>query len=344
LNKLAVIILSVFFVFPQAYAQGTLITPDLNDDELIARSNEIMVEIDKVKSKKEKVKIYEKFADMFLSQGHYDFAASIYLFLLDENPKKRKKAEYYIRLGDIAAIRHSYSEGLDYYKSAQSLYKKNVEIKAKIGDILLESNLYGLAEQSFNEILSLDKHSNYAKRKLGDIYFNQSLYSKASEYYKEINQSYHDKDIVVNLAICYRSLNKVNEAVKLVNNFLNIQKDSDLYLLSGLLYTDLGIYRKAEERFLLSIAHDDKNFAAYVYLAAIYLESGEIDKAENMLNKAGNINSYSSSVDMMHARISYKKQRLYEARRYAHNAILKAKTSFVKEQAQRMLDFFNEIQ
>jgi len=340
LNKIfAAIIFMFVFAF---FADARYIENVMSDEEIMSKINEMSVKLEGAKNKKEQTEFYEEFARMFFLSGAYDAATNIYKRLLESNPPKKKKAEYYIKLGDIEAEKKSYNTSLDYYNSALALYKKNNDIKKKIGDMFLESNLYGLAEQSFKDILANDKNSDYAKRKLGDIYYSRTIYSKALEYYESINRTYYDKELIIRMAAGYKSLNNLDKAVQLVNDYININPDSDLYLLLGSLYSGLGKLEEAKEQYLISISIDPSNFSSYVYLAAIYLDDGDIQKAEEMLDKANLINSYTAAVDMMYARIAYKKGRLYEARRYAANAVLKSKTPFVKQQAQRMQDYFNK--
>ncbi|MDR1195262.1 MAG: tetratricopeptide repeat protein [Endomicrobium sp.] len=339
MNKLAAaIILASIFISCSSVVYGAA----MSNEETTYKTNELSSKLDEVKKKKDKITLREEYAEMFFQNEAYAAAAVVYSALLEMKPSKKKKAEYYIKLGDMEAIQKSYNESLAYYENALSLYKNNSDIKRKIGDILLQSNLYGLAEERFKDIIKSDKNSDYAKKKLGDIYYRQKKYSKALEYYESISPLHYDKEIIANFTDCYKSLNNYDKAVKLVNDFLGEHDDSDIYLLSGFLYAGIGDIAKAEERFISALQLNETNFAAYIHLAAIYLNNNDIKKSEEMLNKAGIINSYTAVVDMLHARISYRKGRLYEARRYAANAVLKAKTPFLKQQSQRMLDFFNE--
>jgi tetratricopeptide (TPR) repeat protein len=329
----------VSYGYPKTFTEEAM-----SDEEIMEKVNEMSLKLDGAKSKKDKMRLYEEFAEAFFSRKAYEAASGIYQMLLEMDPSKKKTAEYYVKLGDIEAAKQSYSESLEYYKNALALYKKNNEIKQKIGDILLESNLYNLAEQVFKEILDSDKNSDYAKMKLGSIYYRQKRYSKALRYYEDVNQNRYSKEVVYNMSLCYRSLNKTAKAVKLISGYVNTNPSADMHVLLGILYADTDQFNEAEEQFLEAIKLDESNFSSYVYLAAIYLENGDIQKSEQMLYKANLLNSYTAAVDMMYARVSYKKGRLYEARRYAANAVLKAKTAFLKQQAQRMLDYLNEQQ
>jgi len=343
LNKYAAFsFIAVFFFAASVFAQSKP-DGDSPDPSLAAQINEISVSIDRAKSKKERIELYERFAETLLESGQYGAAENAYKKLLDLNPPKKKKFKYYTRSGDIEAQQKNYSSALEYYKKAQAFYPKDVEINLKIGDILLASNLYNLAEKSFLDALAVDKNSDYAKKRLGDICFYRNQYARALEYYNVIDLSHYDEDIAVNAAVCLRYIGQIDDALKRINYFLSENQSAEAYFISGMLYADKKMYAAAEKQFLNSIGADGKNFIVYVHLAGIYSVNNEEEKAKAALDKAYALNSSYAVVDLMYAEISYKSNRIYEARRYAYNAAAKAKTPFVKEQAQRMLDYLNSI-
>jgi tetratricopeptide (TPR) repeat protein len=297
---------------------------------------------DKIKSGKKKNEVLESYAEKFVYGENYTAAENIYAFLISQNPSKKKTFFYNIKLGDICELKSDYGMSLDYYRRAEALYKKNIEVKFKIGDILLKSNLYTLAEKTFLNALALDKSSNYAKKRLGDIYFVQNLYSKALEYYDKIDPYYYTPEIISNMSECCRAFNKIDKAIKITEEFLLSNESSDVFLILAVMYADKKMYKEAEDRLLKSVELDASNFYAYLYLGRIYLILGDFNKAEANLEKAGKINSSYSAVDLILSKISYKKGNFYEAKRRAHNALVKAKTSFTKTQAQKTVDFLNK--
>ena len=343
MNKYAVLsFIAVFFFAGSAFAQQQS-DNDGADASLSAQINEITVNLDRAKNKKEKIELYERFAETLAESGRYGAAENAYKKLLEMNPPKKKKFAYYTRFGDLEALQKNYSSALEYYKKAQAVYPKDVEINLKIGDILLASNLYNLAEKSFLDALDADKNSDYAKKRLGDICLYRNQYSKALEYYNAIDLSHYDEDVAVNAAVCLRYIGQIDDALKRVNYFLSGTRSAEAYFVSGMLYADKKMYAEAEKQFLNSIEIDDKNFIVYVHLAGIYSINDEGEKAKAALDKAYALNSSYAVVDLMYAEISYKSNRIYEARRYAYNAAAKAKTPFVKEQAQRMLEYLNSV-
>jgi|LQAB01.1.fsa_nt_gi tetratricopeptide (TPR) repeat protein len=103
----------------------------------------------------------------------------------------------------------------------------------------------------------------------------------------------------------------------------------------GLLLADKKEYLKAGDMFLKAIECDKRNFKAYIYLASICNLMGELRKAKKISDEAYLMNSFYVAVDLIRAEIAYKMGKLYKAERYAFKVYTKAKTVFVKEQAQK---------
>ncbi|MCL2334923.1 MAG: tetratricopeptide repeat protein [Endomicrobia bacterium] len=342
-KRVAVLSLSAVLFFACPVFAGAQPDNDSGDKALSVKTEEMSVNIDSAKNKKERIALLEQYAEMLTETGQYGAAKNAYERLFGLNPSKKKKFKYYTKLGDIEALQKNYSSALEYYKKAQALYPKDAEINLKMGDILLASGLYNLAEKSFLDALAADKNSDYAKKRLGDISFYRGQYANALGYYNEIDLSHYSEEITVNTAISQRSLGKIDDALRTVTYFLAKGPSAQVHFIAGMLYSDKKMYDESEKHYLDSIDIDGKNFIVYVYLAGIYSLKGDEEKAKAALDKAYALNSLSPVVDLMYAEIAYKSGRIYDARRYAYNAVTKAKTQFVKEQAQRMLEYLNSV-
>lgn len=339
MNKILSIIISVCFIFAGVLHAQNFAVWNVSDDNVREKINRLSLMLDDKKSKKEIMGLTEKIGEVLLNANEYGAAETVYKHLLKANIPKKKKFYYQIKLGDLHALQENYKLSLDWYRKAQDIYKKNIEAKLKIGDILIKSNLYNLAEQSFFDALKINKNSDYAKKRLGDIYYYQELYAKAWQYYCQRDPEKYTEDTIINMAVCSRSLDKTEEGIRLVSSFLEKQESAELFFMSGLLYSDKQNYKMAERQFLNSLGIDENNFVVNVHLAGIYLNNGDLDKAKGFLDKAYAINSSYAAVDLMYAEIAFNSGKLYEARRYAHNAFLKAKTPFVQDHARKMIEF-----
>jgi tetratricopeptide (TPR) repeat protein len=322
----AAFILTAVFLAAPAFAQGGV---DIYSRSVSGEKNASL-------------SVLEKRAEGLIDDGQYLQAMGVYEELLSKKPSRKKTFVYNIKLGDLAELSGNSGASLEYYKKAESLYKKNIDAKYKIGDVLFKSNLYTLSENAFLAALEIDKNSNYAKMRLGDIYFSQSLYQKALELYTGIDSYYFNEKILANTARCLRSVGKIDEALEITNNFLTANKSPQIYLLSAVLYYDKEMHAQAEEQFLNAVRLEPENFDAYVYLAGIYINDGKLEQAKKNLDKAYALDSSYCAVDLLYSQIAYKKGRIYEARRYARNAYIKAKSDFTKDRAQKTIDFLND--
>jgi tetratricopeptide (TPR) repeat protein len=313
-----------------------------SNEHFLREVNEISVEIETAQNEKEKIKLLEYLAEMFIKNNQYDSALEVYNELLDcKKTHKKKKFKYYVKLGDIYNLQKKYSFSLEYYKKALTLYKKNIDVRLKIGDILLKSELYNLAEKFFLEVLEIDKNSDLAKKGLGDVFYYQGVNTKAINYYNNINPENYDKETVERIVSCYRTLKNTDDAVKVLDMYMQKNKDAELFFLYGLLFIDKEEYLQAENMFLNAVKYDKNNFKVHMYLAVIYDLTGEIEKAKKTTEKAYSINSSYAVVDLMLAKIYYKMQEFDNAKKHINNAYIKSKTVFVKNYAKKMLDFMN---
>lgn len=128
-------------------------------------------------------------------------------------------------------------------------------------------------------------------QKFNDIYYDNTMYElievrwKQKEYDALINEleylyNYHNKDVKYNLGILYTDylFKEYNHALHVVNNLLNNQSSSDLFIGRSNIYAKLG-------RFYESIADIDSAFLL------IQTENNKNEKIKNlMLIKAMNLN------------------------------------------------------
>jgi len=307
-----------------------------------AKIDALSQNLQNVGSQNKKIRLTRELAENLEQSGDSDDAIILYKDILGyDDLSKKDTFKYNVKIGDLYYYRKEYTPALNYYFAARSIYDDNMELNLKIGDSLLNNNLYTLAEKSFLDVLSQNKKSDYAKRRLGDIYLKQNMYLKAVQYYESVDRSYLNRQTVINMAVCYRNMDNYDKAIKLLTGDSTYDDDAEISFLLGMLYYDGKKYEEAEAAFLKSIDADSGNVSAYIYLASVYEELSELKKAEDCLDKASKINSDMAVTDLMRARISYKMKNTAAAKRYAQNAYKNAKSPFVREQAGRMIDFFN---
>ncbi|MDR3307113.1 MAG: tetratricopeptide repeat protein [Endomicrobium sp.] len=343
MNSLRICVISlIMFVFVGA---SFALKADLEPQKDSSSSNaaaESSVEVDIVaKNKKEKLKELELLAKSFADKGFYDRAINAYNGILRWKLPKKKLFEYYVKIGDLHSLNRNYVFSFDYYKKALHIRKKSSRIMVKIGYILLEENLFTLAEKTFLDALKTDKHSIEAKIGMGNVFYKQGIYVEALQYYDKIPKKFYDREVVKKIADCYINLNKTDQAVAILESFLKERDDSELIFDLGIIYMNRSDYNTAEDLFLKYLKMNNGDFKVYVYLASLYDLKGESKKALKMFNKAYTIDSSYAVVDFMRAKVAYRSGRISEAKAYANEAYNKAKTTFVKDQIQKLVKYLN---
>ncbi|MDR2428064.1 MAG: hypothetical protein LBD19_03910 [Endomicrobium sp.] len=303
---------------------------------------ESLIEVNIVKNKKESLKELDLLAKSFIEKGFYNRALDVYDKILRQKLPRKKVFEYYVIIGDLYNLKKDYNLSLDYYKKALYIRKNNAEVMVKIGKTFFEVNLFELAEKMFLDALKIDKKSIKANRGLGDLFYKQGIYEKAMNYYIKIPKEFYEREIIRNMADSYKNLNKINEAIDILEPFLEKHIDYELTFDMGLIYMSIDNYEKAKEWLLKSLEIKANNFKNCVYLASLYDLTGEHKKAIDLFNKAYNLDSSYASVDFMRASLAYKNGRIREAKIYANESYKKAKSVFVKDQAKKLIEFLNK--
>jgi tetratricopeptide (TPR) repeat protein len=299
-------------------------------------------EVNIVKNKKERLKELDLLAKSFVKRGFYNRALDVYGKILEQKLPRKKFFEYYVIIGDLYNFKKDYNLSLEHYKKALRICKNNVEVMVKIGEIFFKGTLFGLAEKMFLDVLKIDKKSVKANKGLGDLFYKQGIYAKAINYYIKIPKEFYEIEIVKNMMDSYKNLNKINEAIDILEPFLEKHIDYELMFDMGLIYMNIDNYEKAKEWLLKSLEINTNNFKNYVYLASLYDLTGEHKKAIELFNKAYDLDSSYASVDFMRASLAHKIGRISEAKIYASESYKKAKSVFVKNQAKKLIEFLNE--
>jgi tetratricopeptide (TPR) repeat protein len=298
--------------------------------------------IETCKNQKEKVEKLERFAVNAYKDSQYDLSLCAYNRLLSFENNNKKNFNYYMTLGDIYCLKNNYFFGMEMYQRALSIYKKNEEVNIRIANLYLRSNMYEFAQKFFNNVLKNNKRSIDAKKGLGDLFYLQNDYQKAIFYYEQIDFFHSDKDIILKVADCYNNLNKIDKTIEILEKYTKDNKSFDILFLLGKLYIQCHEYSKAKEIFLNLYEKHKYNFKVCLYLANVYYLLDEISLSKHMLELSYKINPSYSVVDILQAQTAYKLGCIDEAKKYAKCALGKAKTAFLREQAQKCLNFLQE--
>ena len=123
---------------------------------------------------------------------------------------------------------------------------------------------------------------------IGDCYWNLGNSSQALEYYNRVSDSV---DILIKRSCCLRNLDRFEEALEVLS--LCRTPDPKVLVEKGAIEVGLGRFEQAEADLQKGIALVSKNrkdkvsyFRGLYYLAQLYLERHDLEKAEKMVRKA----------------------------------------------------------
>ncbi|MDR2617123.1 MAG: tetratricopeptide repeat protein [Endomicrobium sp.] len=333
MNKLVAsfLFLLVFSCLTFAFENGVVSCPE---------EEQVNSVIKDCKNQKEKIKKLEDFALKSYNNNQYNLALYVYNKLLSfKKNSKRKEFSYYMVLGDLYCLNNNYFFGIEMYKEALSIYKKNEEINIKIANLYLRNNVYELAQEFFNEVLKNNKNSIHAKKGLGNLFYLQNSYQKAIFYYEQLGFLNADKDTILKMVDSYTNLNDISKAIEILEKYAENSESFEILLLLGQLYIENNEYVKAKKLFLNLHKNYSDNFKVCLYLANVYDLLGETSLSKLMLELSYKINSSYCTTDILQAKVAYKLGLISEAKKYAHNALTKAKTVFLRNQAHKCLNF-----
>ena len=178
-------------------------------------------------------------------------------------------------IGDNSAKRFSYElmDNLSWIEVDDVVVKRT-------GDMLKESQWFQDTPDGFSETWIFRRNYLRAIR-----YYNTGLYKEAMLELNNVKPQYEDTDYLIGL--CYTKINRYDEAVKYLNEYLK-QKQDDVRGWTLLAYTymkqgNLLDSAKAYEKLVVLIPNEPK---IWVDLGDIYSKIGDQQKAEKAYKKA----------------------------------------------------------
>ncbi len=201
-------------------------------------------------------------SDLYEQQKQYDKAIKIYKHM------KVKTSSVYAAIGNDYYLMGQTKKALKYFKKAYESSKKN-KYADRILYIYSKSNNYDKAvkfiENNKEKLLQKDRF----KLLYGLALKERGLCKKAAKAFSTIKQSseFYD-EAVYNQAMCYKKLNKKEEAFKLLKKAA--EKHPTTYYTISDLYIQYKEYKKAAENIEKNINRIKNKSKAYLYIADIY--------------------------------------------------------------------------
>jgi len=252
-----------------------------------------------------------------------------------------KKAEIYIRLGDLYKNSNEYDKALTYYHTGLELSKsakndkKRAEFLNNIGEVSFRLTNYDQALEFYLKSLKIREEIHDKKgiadslNTVGNIYFQLKNYNKALEYYQQslkIRLSLKDE---IAIAKSYNNIGNMYSTIKDYQKALDYYNDA------------IKLYDQGGEQKLRS--------SVYNNIGIIYREKGELEPALENFKKALKI---SKELDLAynHANTSNEAGRTYldlknyeEAETHLKTALNEAKKLNARNVVQESYQIFSEL-
>ena len=171
------------------------------------------------------------------------------------------------------------------------------------------------ALEAYEKTLLCDEESEYIMRKLAVLFIKMDLKENAAKLLEQIvSKNPQDTENRILLANVFNSQGKIDEAVSIYKDLLEIKEDHDTLLMLGTLYAQNKEYDKAQKILNRLILLEDDSYLGHYYLARLYLELQYYDKAAS---------SYERTLELNWSeRLAFEVAEYYENRQEYEKAIL----------------------
>jgi diguanylate cyclase (GGDEF)-like protein len=292
---------------------------------------------------KEKFKILNQLSEVYEKisvQKSIEYALET-LELLQHVKGNLKKAEVYIRLGDLYKQINEYDKAMSYYHTGLELSKtakndkKRAEFYNNFGEVSYRLTNYDQALEFYLKSLKTREELHDKKgisdslNTVGNIYFQLKNYSQALDYYK--------KSLGIRLEL--KEEIAIGKSYNNMGNLFSMMKDYPKAL--EYYYDAIKLYDKGGEKKLKS--------SVYNNIGIIYREKGELDQALESFLEAIKI---AKELDLVYnlpntsneaARTFLAMKKFAEAEEYLTYALTEAKKLSARNMVQESYQLFSEL-
>jgi len=205
--------------------------------------------------------------------------------------EKSIKSKLYYNMGKAYERLKDLSKAGEFYKMSLKVDNKNLKTYISLGQVLYERKGYRDAISYLKEASNIDSRDFFVNFLLGKSYDAIEDYNSAIKYYlKAFDVDPKDYDLLYNIGRVYIKLRNYEKAVSFLNNAMQYNKESKLYVQLGLAYIGLSRYGEAESSFKDGLKINPNDVDIYKGLALSSSKQGKYDEAEKILVEASVIN------------------------------------------------------
>ncbi len=167
--------------------------------------------------------INKELGECYLFMGELEKAETYYNKAIESN---HKIAAPFLGLATIAIQRNDYDKALIFYKKALSLEAKNDKSLTGIGLVLMEREMYEEAFARFHDALSINSANMVALSCLVRISYILNKVEDVIPFLERGIEADETQNTRITLAGCYISLDRHQEATKILRDVLSVEPDN----------------------------------------------------------------------------------------------------------------------
>jgi len=231
---------------------------------------------------------YEDLNQGLMKIKNKDYISALKIFNKVLQIDKNSDISYYYK-SVIAEIFEEYKRALEYIDKSISIFSRSLYY-AKKGDILYKLGDEEGAIEAYNKAIKLNSQNPYAYFGLAILHYRKGELEKSSNFFDKVLETYleelSEEDIsTLNL---YSLIGKAEttgiskyyyEAMKYVDNLINLENSSRWWYVKGYIYYKLGNYKDAYESFMNALRVNPKDIDTLKSIAIVLEKSGKIDEA-----------------------------------------------------------------
>ncbi len=293
------------------------------------------------KTKNKKEKALKNLFYYYVDNKRYDDIIEISDSLLEYKLTKKEKYNLYYNLTTAYRSKKKFEAAIEAAQEAEYLYPKKIDIKMLMGKIYTDNSLYELAANKFKSVLELDDEHVSALTNLGNVYKLQENYKQALKYYEKAMSIRKNLlvEVYVNMAVSYKEIGNRDEAINILKNLKEQNKESSLLLAD--IYKTKKDFAKAREALSPYVYQKDVDLEICCKQAELCLFSKDYHEAKNILlfykdkTKKKNV----EVIDFLLAEAYYMAGDKKEAIKILNNILKYTKSEYFKDTAKKVMTF-----
>jgi tetratricopeptide (TPR) repeat protein len=198
-------------------------------------------------------------------------------------PDRRESWQIAMLYGKLYLDAGRLEQAIEAYQQAVQRYPGREESRIALAKAYERSELYALAEQEFHAVVRKNRRSFAAHDGLGRLYLRQGLNGPALEYFKRALTIRPDAEVYRQLSYCAENTGDLPLALAMLRQATSLSRTYEDLVRLGRMYQVQKRFGDAETSFSDAIRLEPDQIEAYLLIALLYLETGDVTAAENLL-------------------------------------------------------------